>query len=511
MMELQRGGNAPVNGGQVTVRVDWAGPPGLESDISAYLLGENGRVGGDHDMIFYNQPSGGGGAVSLSPGAGSSSFAIDLARLPAAVDRITFCLTIDEAQARGHRFSMLSRADLSVSGGADIRFPVPREGASEAAMILGELYRRQGAWKFRAVGQGFDGGLGPLARSFGISVDDEPAAAPPPPPAAAPQPAAAPPPIGYPPAAAPHPAGGYPPAPMPPPSGGYPPAGSYPPAPAQPCAGGYPPAPHQSAPQAYPPAGGYPPAQGYPPAAPGYPPATGYPAGAPPAGGYPGAPQPGGGVNFAKPPPVILTKPEQSQRVSLAKDSPDKLIVSAVWIDNGDRRSNNDDLDLRVGLLLPNGAFEMIHAPKRSGAYHHPPYVYHTGDVRQASARMPGRETVEVNPAIASFLGGRVGLVFSVYSAVSNGAVSVGSLQPRMRMEYRDQVVDCAIDWANHKAGRKSTVYTFVLGTAVIDYDGITLRPSGATSKPWSEKTPRIRWLHDGSLEVTVDGPHLFK
>ena len=193
-MELQPGGNAPVNGGPVAVRVDWAGPAGLEVDISAYLLGENSRVGGDHDMIFYNQPSGGGGAVTLSAGAGSSSFNIDLARLPEAVDRITFCLTVDG----GRTFASLTRADLSVSGsGTDIRFPVPRQGASEAAMVLGELYRRQGAWKFRAVAQGFDGGLGPLARSFGISVDDEPAAA-----AAAP-PAAEPPSIPPPPPAAP--------------------------------------------------------------------------------------------------------------------------------------------------------------------------------------------------------------------------------------------------------------------------------------------------------------------
>jgi stress response protein SCP2 len=192
-VELQKGGNAPVDGAQVAVRVDWAGPAGVEADISAYLLGEDGRVGGDHDMIFYNQPSGGGGAVALSAAAGASTFAVDLARLPAAVDRITFCLTVDG----GHRFASLARADLSVSGGATaIRFPVPRDGASEAAMILGELYRRQGVWKFRAVGQGFDGGLAPLARSFGIQVDDEPVAAPAPAPAPAAAPTAPPPQAG---------------------------------------------------------------------------------------------------------------------------------------------------------------------------------------------------------------------------------------------------------------------------------------------------------------------------
>lgn len=170
MVELQRGGNAPVGDGPVTVRIDWAGPAGVEADISAYLLGESGRVSGDHDMIFYNQPSGAGGAIAMAAEAGSTRFTIDPDRLPPSVARIAFCLTIDGGQT----FAALTRADLTVCG--DIAFAVPRAGASEAAMILGELYRRGGAWKFRAVGQGFDGGLGPLARSFGIDVDDEPPA-----------------------------------------------------------------------------------------------------------------------------------------------------------------------------------------------------------------------------------------------------------------------------------------------------------------------------------------------
>jgi len=421
MVELQRGGNAPVEGNRAVVRVDWAGPPGLEADISAYLLGESGKVSGDHDMIFYNQPSGGGGAVTLSAGAGSSTFSVDLARLPAQIARITFCLTIDEAQARGHRFAMLSRADVSVTGGADIRFVVPREGASEAAMILGELYRRQGAWKFRAVGQGFDGGLGPLARSFGIQVDDEPAAAPPPP------------------------------------------------------------APAQS------------------------------PFAAPPAASPFSAPAPPPPPNLVKPPPVILTKPNQSERVSLAKSGGGKLMVSATWVDNGDASDDNDDLDLRVGLLLPNGQFRMIWAPGEVGAYDRAPFVRHLGDVRKASLTEPGTEKVEVNPRIARELGGRVALVFSVYSAVSNGIVSVPSLRPRMRMECGDQVVECAFDFMSKRLEDEDFIYTYVLGTALIDGDTIELRPSGLTSEPASEETPRLSWRPDGGIDVTVDGPELFK
>lgn len=173
MGQLQRGANAPVAGNAATVRVEWVGPQGLEADVSAYLLGADGRVRGDHDMVFYNQPSGGNGAVTLSHGAGAGTFAIDLGRLPAEIARISFCLTIDEAQARGHRFGMLTRAEVTVAAGSNTMTFLPlREGASEAAMVLGELYRRGDAWKFRAVGQGFDGGLAPLARSFGIDVDE---------------------------------------------------------------------------------------------------------------------------------------------------------------------------------------------------------------------------------------------------------------------------------------------------------------------------------------------------
>lgn len=176
MIELQRGGNAGIDGAAVTVTAAWAGPAGLEADVSAYLVGADGKVRGDHDMVFYNQPSGGDGAVTLRPGSGSSAFTIDCARVPSAIARIVFCLTIEEAGARGHTFASLSKAEIAVAGGgAPVRFVPAREGAREAAMILGELYRREAGWKFRAVGQGFDGGLGPLARSFGIAVDDTPA------------------------------------------------------------------------------------------------------------------------------------------------------------------------------------------------------------------------------------------------------------------------------------------------------------------------------------------------
>lgn len=194
-MQLQRGANTAIGSGAVTVDVNVGGDS--SADISAYLLNEGGKVRGDHDMVFFNQPAGADGAVKLNGGR----FDVDLDRIPPEIARIVFCVTIDQAQG-AKSLAALSQAGIKVARGdgspvAD--YSPELAGATEAAMTFGEIYRRGGEWKFRAVGQGFNGGLAPLARSFGIDVADEPAPAPPPPPA----PAAAPPPP--PPAAAPAP------------------------------------------------------------------------------------------------------------------------------------------------------------------------------------------------------------------------------------------------------------------------------------------------------------------
>lgn len=207
---------------------------------------------------------------------------------------------------------------------------------------------------------------------------------------------------------------------------------------------------------------------------------------------------------------ITLEKPGATHKVSLEKgpSAPKAIKVSATWIDNGDGR-DNDDLDLRIGILRPDGRMSIIQAPDKSGAFASDPYVLHTGDVVSASASAPGIETVEINPAISKLMGGKVALVCSVYSAVDNGAVSISSLKPRMRMEYGDQVVECAFEFK--KGGFfSSLVYTYVLGTVVVDGDEITISPSGATSRSGSEATPWLSWK-GGQLDLTMDGPHVFK
>ena len=182
MTDLQQGGNTAVTGTSLTVTVEGNPAGGVDVDVSAYLLTESGKVRSDEDMVFYNQPNGGSGAISFSKGGGAmGSFAVDLGRMPSAITRIVFCVTIDEAVARRQTLAQVGGARIKVG---DIIFSPALAHATEAAMIFGELYLRNGAWKFRAVGQGFNGGLGPLARSFGIDVADEAPAAPqsPPPP-----------------------------------------------------------------------------------------------------------------------------------------------------------------------------------------------------------------------------------------------------------------------------------------------------------------------------------------
>jgi tellurite resistance protein TerA len=187
MTDLQQGGNAPVPADALTVAFDWTVAAGrdVEADASAYLLTAAGKVRSDADMVFYNQPEGGGGGVRFVSSAGKGGFAVDLARLPGDIERIVFCVTIHEAQAKGQTLALLNDAQIAVAvagGAVDLRFRPALSGASEAAMTFGELYRRNGPWKFRAVGQGFTGGLAPLARSFGIDVAEDAAPSPPPPP-----------------------------------------------------------------------------------------------------------------------------------------------------------------------------------------------------------------------------------------------------------------------------------------------------------------------------------------
>jgi len=195
MTVLIRGANAPVAVARPSVVIRYrSGQQVPELDISAFILRNGGKVGGDGDMVFYGQTASRDGRVRLveaapPPPAGQSAtmFQVDLQGLGDTAGAVAFTATIHEGVARGLALSAVNELEIAVLDGSRelLNFPVDTAAASEVAMILGQFYRHKGAWKFRAVGQGFQGGLQPLAEHFGVDIADTPPA---PEPAPAPAP-----------------------------------------------------------------------------------------------------------------------------------------------------------------------------------------------------------------------------------------------------------------------------------------------------------------------------------
>ncbi|MFD3874103.1 VWA domain-containing protein [Streptomyces sp. NPDC058623] len=217
MTTLSKGANLPVAAPSVRAVLGWSAGPGVpDVDASALLLTSGGRVRSDGDFVFYNQPRHASGSVRhLGKQPGADALEVDLTALEADVERIALCASADGGvfgQVPGLHLRL-----LDASSGAELaRFDM--SAGPETAFVTGELYRRAGAWKFRAVGQGWASGLAGLATDFGITVDDEPPAAVTPAPAPAHRPAPTPAPARspyapttpYPPAGPPTLAGGPP-------------------------------------------------------------------------------------------------------------------------------------------------------------------------------------------------------------------------------------------------------------------------------------------------------------
>ncbi|MEO5339475.1 MAG: TerD family protein [Magnetococcus sp. MYC-9] len=153
----------------------------FDLDSSAFILGSLDKVRDDSDFIFYNNKTGAGGAVQHQgdnqTGAGDGDdekILLNLAGLPVDVHKISITVTIHDAEQRRQNFGQVRNAFIRVcnaEGGAEIaRYDLSEDASTETAMIFGEIYRYGIEWKFKAVGQGFAGGLGPLARHFGVNV-----------------------------------------------------------------------------------------------------------------------------------------------------------------------------------------------------------------------------------------------------------------------------------------------------------------------------------------------------
>jgi len=189
-ISLQKGGNVNLSKeapglAKMTIGLGWdtraTDGAGFDLDGAVFLLNATGKVRSDADFIFYNNLKSSDGSIVHSgdntTGAGDGddeTVTIELGKVPADVDKIVVGVTIHEADTRRQNFGMVSKAFIrcvNADGGSEIaRYDLSEDGSTEAAMVFGEVYRNGADWKFRAIGQGFQGGLGPLAKSFGVAV-----------------------------------------------------------------------------------------------------------------------------------------------------------------------------------------------------------------------------------------------------------------------------------------------------------------------------------------------------
>ena len=153
----------------------------FDLDASAFLVKSDGKVRNDNDFIFYNNLKSSDGSVEhmgdnkTGEGDGDDEVVkVDLEKVPAEIDKIAFTVTIHEGEARRQNFGGVQNAYIRIvnqEGDKEIaRYDLSEDASVETAMIFGEVYRNAGEWKFKAIGQGFKGGLGPLARNYGADA-----------------------------------------------------------------------------------------------------------------------------------------------------------------------------------------------------------------------------------------------------------------------------------------------------------------------------------------------------
>ena len=158
----------------------------FDLDASAFLLGENGKLLRDEDFIFYNNLESRNKAVVhtgdnlTGDGDGDDEvIMIDFTKIPDDIKKIAICVTIHDAAARGQNFGQVSNAYIRIAKLADefdtvgepvLKFDLEEEFSIETALVVAEIYQRNGEWKFNAVAAGYQGGLEAIVRSFGGNV-----------------------------------------------------------------------------------------------------------------------------------------------------------------------------------------------------------------------------------------------------------------------------------------------------------------------------------------------------
>jgi tellurium resistance protein TerD len=153
----------------------------FDLDASAFLLGANGKVRSSADFIFYNQMSSACRSVNhtgdnrTGEGDGDDEqIQVDLSLVPADVQRIAITVTIHDADQRRQSFGQVSNAFVRIvneeTGAEVVRYDLSEDASTETAMIFAELYRHNGEWKFKAIGQGYAGGLKAMCDQYGIAI-----------------------------------------------------------------------------------------------------------------------------------------------------------------------------------------------------------------------------------------------------------------------------------------------------------------------------------------------------
>ena len=153
----------------------------FDLDAAAFLLGSSGKVQSDSDFVFYNNLKHSSGAVQHMgdnlTGAGEGDdeqIKIDLSKLPANIDKVAFTVTIHEADTRKQNFGQVSNAFIRIVDENSVKelihYDLGEDFSVETAVVVGELYRNAGEWKFNAIGSGFKGGLRALCLNFGVNV-----------------------------------------------------------------------------------------------------------------------------------------------------------------------------------------------------------------------------------------------------------------------------------------------------------------------------------------------------
>jgi tellurium resistance protein TerD len=153
----------------------------FDLDAAAFLTGDSGKVAEDKDFIFYNNLKHPSGSVQHLgdnlTGAGEGDdeqITIDLGAVPQKIQKLSFTVTIHQADERKQNFGMVTNAFIRVvnqdTNQELLRYDLSEDYSVETALIVGELYRHGGEWKFNAVGSGFKGGLGALCNNFGLNA-----------------------------------------------------------------------------------------------------------------------------------------------------------------------------------------------------------------------------------------------------------------------------------------------------------------------------------------------------